>query len=840
MISSKALARKIFVPFLATLMVAGLSAGFASPAKADAVSNTVTIHYQDPAATGFNDYKDWNLWMWKNTAPDTTSSDSINPPLYFNGSDTFGKSYTFTLNDAANITSLGVIVRTNSWDKKTWNAPDGVDNGNRIVPLDADGSTEVWIVAGTDKEAFYTSLADAQAAGAGSAPWEAGAVDPNFECTDGVCLPASTASDTQALTIHYQGLNATGFNSYKGWDVCLFGVGDFACHTFNGEDGYGKVLKINLSGTKYVSAVGVIVRKSDWSTRASCTQCGGDGNGNHMVTFDPAGTTEAWILDGSDGPFFSSLADAQTAGAVAAPWEAGASDPLYACTGTGFDRVCISQITYASSRTLKIHYNRPAGDYGTWNIWMWGTGTNVDNTTLNFDSTDSYGKVATIAIPGDTTQLSGVGFLLRSNTDWSTATKNGLDGNGNQDAVSFTAVQDGGPSGAATTEIWVKQGLKAIYTSNPYGAPTVSSVGLPASIGYGKTFAISGTNFPTDGNLSVSLVKPAVAAVTATKVGSVWKCGSVTRVQGYVCSAAVPAVTAPAVARAISATSAVVSLPQVATGFTGKLVVTTPGGSATSTGSVGLTTVKNIVALPVASPATGVVGDTVTVTATNAGAATSVKLGALSVPFTVTAINKLTFVVPAGAADGKIAITSAAGTSTSVASFALKPSITSVSPASAAINGDITITGVNLSTVTGAKIGTKALVIKSKGATSIVATVPTGAATGKVSVTSPGGTVLSASDLTILPVPTITSITGVKGTGSFANAFISGSTITINGTGLTGATAVRFGAFTVSSFTVVSSTKITFAAPAGKTGTAISVVTPGGTAVKTGAVSTTS
>jgi hypothetical protein len=47
-------------------MVAGLSAGFASPAKADNVSNTIIIHYQDPDATSFDSYKDWNLWIWAN------------------------------------------------------------------------------------------------------------------------------------------------------------------------------------------------------------------------------------------------------------------------------------------------------------------------------------------------------------------------------------------------------------------------------------------------------------------------------------------------------------------------------------------------------------------------------------------------------------------------------------------------------------------------------------------------------------------------------------------------------------------------------------------------------
>lgn len=824
MISSKALARKIFVPFLATLMVAGLSAGFASPAKAEGATKQVIFHYQDPAATSFDDYKNLDFYFWGGANGDFAP----------NGSDDFGKVLTLTV-DEATTTMAGLIKYgwIGNWSNKVGctDCAGYSNDADRSYTLNATGTTELWIVKGVNTAAF-SSRADAVAAGALNthSAWAAGDVDPNFDCVNGVCEPAISMPATQTVTIHYNRPDATGFDSYKNWQIYRFNGGDT---WFNGSDSFGKVFTTTLTNASKTTTYGFIIKTPTW-TKDGCANCSGMGNGDRIINLDADGSTEVWVVSGADSQYFTSASDAAAAGAVASPWAAGATDPNFVCA----DGVCAPPPSYPVTQTIKIHFNRINGNYGDplkgWNIWMWGTNTSLDNRTVNFTGSDSYGKVAVLDVPGDDdSQIGAFGFLLRSTDDWGTAEKN----HPSDSSVVIKSTEQGN---TGVTEIWVKQGDNTVYTSNPYGVPTVSSAGLPASIGYGKTFAISGTNFPTDGNLRVSLVKPAVAAVTATKVGNVWKCGSVTRTQGYVCSAAVPAVTAPAVARAVSATSAVVSLPQVATGFTGKLVVTTPGGTATTTGSVGLTTVKNIVALPVASPAAGVVGDTVTVTATNAGAATSVKLGTQEVPFTVTAINKLTFVVPAGAADGKISITSAAGTSISSASFALKPSITSVSPASAAINGDITITGVNLSTVTGAKIGTKALVIKSKGATSIVATVPTGSVTGKVSVTSPGGTVLSASDLTILPVPTISSITGTKGTGSFANAFIASTTITINGTGLTGATAVRFGAFTVSNFTVVSSTKITFAAPSGKTGTAISVVTPGGTAVKNGAVSTTS
>ena len=74
------------------------------------------------------------------------------------------------------------------------------------------------------------------------------------------------------------------------------------------------------------------------------------------------------------------------------------------------------------------------------------------------------------------------------------------------------------------------------------------------------------------------------------------------------------------------------------------------------------------------------------------------------------------------------------------------------------------------------------------------------------------------------PVPTITSFTPTSGGP--------GTTVTITGTNLLGATAIRIGTFNVPNYTVVSATSITFVVPNGTgslSGT-IAVVTPGGTA----------
>jgi hypothetical protein len=84
-------------------------------------------------------------------------------------------------------------------------------------------------------------------------------------------------------------------------------------------------------------------------------------------------------------------------------------------------------------------------------------------------------------------------------------------------------------------------------------------------------------------------------------------------------------------------------------------------------------------------------------------------------------------------------------------------------------------------------------VINSSSATSISTTVPTGANTGKISVTTSAGTAVSVSDFTV----TTSSTSGPPIVTSFSPASGPvGSVVTINGTNLSGATKVTFGSST--------------------------------------------
>lgn len=157
------------------------------------------------------------------------------------------------------------------------------------------------------------------------------------------------------------------------------------------------------------------------------------------------------------------------------------------------------------------------------------------------------------------------------------------------------------------------------------------------------------------------------------------------------------------------------------------------------------------------------------------------------------------------------------------------PTITSFTPTSTATGASVTITGTNFTGATTVKFGgTDAASFTVDSATQITAVVGSGSS-GKVTVTTPGGTATSTDNFTYIPAPTITSVNPAS---AYRGSTVS---VTITGTNLSGATTVNFGSgITTISFTVDSSTQITAvsAISGGATpGTRnVLVTTPGGTA----------
>jgi hypothetical protein len=149
------------------------------------------------------------------------------------------------------------------------------------------------------------------------------------------------------------------------------------------------------------------------------------------------------------------------------------------------------------------------------------------------------------------------------------------------------------------------------------------------------------------------------------------------------------------------------------------------------------------------------------------------------------------------------------------------PTITSFTPTSGDAGSEVTISGTNLGGATQVAFnGTAATTFTVDSQTQIRAAVPAAATTGKISVTTAGGTAMSTNDFSVLHLPHITSFTPTSGPMS--------TEVTITGTNFTGTTSVAFNG-TVATFISDSATQIRATVPAGATTGKISVTNADGT-----------
>ena len=222
-------------------------------------------------------------------------------------------------------------------------------------------------------------------------------------------------------------------------------------------------------------------------------------------------------------------------------------------------------------------------------------------------------------------------------------------------------------------------------------------------------------------------------------------------------------------------------------------------------------------------PTTGAEGAGIYITGTNFADVTDVKFNGTSVTsFTVVSPTEITTAVPGGATNGPIAIVSKTTPITSDTCFVTtSPAIASFSPAAGATGTSLTVTGANFTGATAVKFSGLAIKPTSVTATSITVAVPANAVSGLISVETPVSTAASTGTFTVSS-PAISSFSPALGA--------TGTTVTITGANLSGATAVRFGTTPAASFSVVSATTVTATVPANLTSGPISITAPAGTA----------
>jgi hypothetical protein len=110
----------------------------------------------------------------------------------------------------------------------------------------------------------------------------------------------------------------------------------------------------------------------------------------------------------------------------------------------------------------------------------------------------------------------------------------------------------------------------------------------------------------------------------------------------------------------------------------------------------------------------------------------------------------LTATIPAGARTGVVTVTIPGGNLKSKINFRVTPTIKTFSPSSGPVGTPVTITGVSLTQTSKVTFGgVKATTVVVNSDTQVTANVPTGAKTGKIAITTPGGTATSSAIFTV-------------------------------------------------------------------------------------------
>ncbi len=213
------------------------------------------------------------------------------------------------------------------------------------------------------------------------------------------------------------------------------------------------------------------------------------------------------------------------------------------------------------------------------------------------------------------------------------------------------------------------------------------------------------------------------------------------------------------------------------------------------------------------------VGKTVEILGQGFTGTTGVSFNGVNATFTNVSDTYMTATVPAGALTGTVTVTTFTSTMKSNRAFLVAPQIKSFTPTSGIVGTSVTITGVSLTQATAVTIGGKAASFTVNSDTQVTATVPAGAKTGKITITTPGGIATSPTAFSV--VPSIASFSPTSGPV--------GTSVAITGHSFTGATKVTFGGVAATSLQVISDTQVDALVPTGAVTGPIAVTTPGGT-----------
>ena len=139
----------------------------------------------------------------------------------------------------------------------------------------------------------------------------------------------------------------------------------------------------------------------------------------------------------------------------------------------------------------------------------------------------------------------------------------------------------------------------------------------------------------------------------------------------------------------------------------------------------------------------GEVGATIEFLGQDFTGTTEVEFGGASATFKVVSDTELTAVVPTAAVTGLVSVVTSTGTLTATSKFKVLPTIKSISPTSGPVGTLVTVTGSGLTGATSVTVDGKTASFTVVSSSEITVTVPSTAKTGKIVVTTAGGSATS-------------------------------------------------------------------------------------------------
>ncbi|NBQ98440.1 MAG: hypothetical protein EBU12_09560, partial [Microbacteriaceae bacterium] len=288
-----------------------------------------------------------------------------------------------------------------------------------------------------------------------------------------------------------------------------------------------------------------------------------------------------------------------------------------------------------------------------------------------------------------------------------------------------------------------------------------------------------------------------------------------------------PAVTTSVTVLSVNADGTRLTVSSPAIAQKGYFRVTNSGGTATgNTAFTASTTTTAKPTITLTSSLVKEVGSTFTLNGTNLASST-IAIGGVSAPFTILTANSVVVTVPENVVSGSTISATNLGGTTTTSKFVYQAAVVSDFTKAARVGQNVTFTGKNLKATSVVFGGNKTGKIVSSSATSLTVTVPTGALSGAIKVTTGAGSVFTTVSFTVTPpAPTVSSFTPTTAKKGV-------SLVTVRGTNLTGAT-VTLGSVQVTLAAGANSTSFKFIVPSSAVTGKITVTTPGGTVISSG------